>query len=650
MWLPYWRLLLLACPLPPVAFAADGVWNNAGGGSWSASTNWAAASTAGGVSSVADFSGIDLVSRTTVTLSGPRTAGTLRFGDVSPSHEWFLRKGNSGNPANLTLDAGAGIPMIEVANQSATLGIDLLGTKGLVKTGAGVLVLSGSNSYGGPTQITAGTLRLTAPPSFPAGMKVMPLGDSITYGHDGGNAGYRGGLYGLLVQLAPTFQFVGTSGERPGFLPPNQQMHEGHSSYSVQDIHNNLDGFDNTTYLIYGGAERNPNGGHWITGGNGTGRGAMIPHAITLMAGTNDLDEPVGFHTRLTALMTKLTTLCPDTRIVVARITPVTANEPVDVPQLNAVIDQVTTEFRAAGKRVTPVDLFTTFPSTGLTADGVHPNDTGFSWMAMQWHEGLIQAFTPESGVSGGLPASTAVTLAHGATLDLAGNEASIATLNAAGTLALGDGGELHSNSTLIKSNGLLEGSGVIHGSVILNGNGFAHPGQSLTFTGTVVMNGTLNPGSGTTLHFQGDFINNGVCNIPPDSSVTFGGNVINNGVMRFTNGAAAQAGGTFENNGTLDLLTGSQTRPANLVDNGWILDSRAVAIDSMITEGGKIRIRIESYSGHIYQLEHSDRLESGAWTDVGAPQSGVTGVGLEFVRPIDSSVDREFFRIRVSP
>ena len=90
MWLPYWRLLLLACPLPPVAFAADGVWNNAGGGSWSASTNWAAASTAGGVSSVADFSGIDLISRTTVTLSGPRTAGARRSGQGPPRHECSL--------------------------------------------------------------------------------------------------------------------------------------------------------------------------------------------------------------------------------------------------------------------------------------------------------------------------------------------------------------------------------------------------------------------------------------------------------------------------------------------------------------------------------------------------------------------------------
>ena len=641
------RCLLYVMPLCQAAFATDGAWSNPGGGSWTASGNWAAATAAGGVSSLADFSGINLVSRTTVTINGPKTAGLLRFGDVSPSHDWFLRKGNSGN---LTLDTATGLPTVEVLNQSVTLGVDLVGSKGLSKSGAGVLVLSGANTYSGPTQITAGTLRLAAPPAFPTGMTVMPLGDSITFGHDGVNAGYRGALYGMLLQLAPTFLFAGTSTERPGFLPFHQQKHEGHSSYSVQDIDHNLDGFDNTTYLLYGGPERNPNGGHWITGGNGTGRGPMIPHAITLMAGTNDLDEPVGFHTRLTALMTKLTTLCPETRIVLARITPVTNQDPVDVPQCNAVIDQVTTEFRAAGKRVTPVDLFTTFPATGLTADGVHPNDTGFSWMAMQWHEGLIQAFTPASGVSTGLPSTTAVTLAHGATLDIAGNEASITSLNASGTLALGQGGKLASTSTTIKSSGAITGSGVIHGAVILNGRNFAHPGQSLTFTGTVVMNGTLSPGSGAQLHFQGDFINNGVCNLSPDSTVTFGGNVINNGVMRYTDGASVQTTGTFENNGTLDLLTGSQTLPANFVDNGWILDSSAVAIESLAMEEGQIRIRIESYSGHIYQLQRSDNLESGSWTDDGEAQTGVTGVSLDFLRPATSPTGREFFRIRVSP
>lgn len=646
MRVPIW-CLLSAIALTHEAFSQNGTWANPGGGSWTATGNWEAATAAGGVSSLADFSELDLVSGTTVTFNGPKTVGTMRFGDVSPSHDWSVRKGLSGN---LTLDVATGLPTVEVINQSATLGVDLVGSKGLAKSGTGVLVLSGNNSYSGPTRIDAGTLRLAAPPSFPAGMTVMPLGDSITYGHDGSNAGYRGTLYGMLLPLAPTFQFVGTSTHRPGFLPPNQQKHEGHSSYSVQDIHNNLDGFDNTTYLIYGGAERNPNGGYWITGGNGTGRGPMIPHAITLMAGTNDLDEPVGFYDRLTALMTKITTLCPETRIVIARITPITTNEPVNVPQCNAVIDQVTSEFRAAGKRVTPVDLFTTFPANGLTADGVHPNDTGFSWMAMQWHEGLIQAFTPASGISGGLPSSTAVTVAQGAMLDLAGYEASIASLNASGILDLGDGGELNSNSTSIKSSGIIQGSGVIHGTVILNGIGFAHAGQSLTFTGTVVMNGTLSPGSGAHLHFQGDFINNGVCNFSPDSTVTFGGNVINNGVMRYTNGASAQITGTFENNGTLDLLTGAQTLPANFVDNGWILDSSAVAIESLAMEAGQIRIRIESYSGHIYQLQSSETLENGSWSDVGDPQPGTTGVTLEFAKPATSPTGREFFRIRVSP
>lgn len=642
------RCLLFTCSLMRAAHAADGVWNNPGGGSWSLTTNWSPATAVGGVSAQVDFSNLDLLSRTTITLNGARTAGHLRFGDLTPSHDWFVRRGVSGS---LTLDVSTGSPTVEVLNHTATLGIDLLGSKGLGKSGAGTLVLSGVNTYSGPTVVSAGTLRLAAPPVFPAGMQLMPLGDSITNGYNGANAGYRGPLYGMMQPLAPTFQYVGTSIERPGFLPPNQQQHEGHSSYGVQDLSNNLDGLDDSIYQLYGGADRNPNGGFWITGGGGTGRGPVNPHVITLMAGTNDLDEPNEFHGRLTGLIAKLTTLRPDARILLARITPVTNGEPVDVPALNAVIDQVTTEFRAAGKRVFPVDLHTTFPAGGLIADGVHPNDTGFSWMAMQWYEGIIEACTPASGVSAGIPVSSAVTVAAGAVLDLAGNTSGVASLNAAGTVSLGNGGELATTSgMLLKSTGTLLDSGTIRGPVVLNGDGFGHAGQSLVFTDTVTLNGSLRPASGASLVFMGDFVNNGLVLIPPGVTVSFAGNVINNGVIRCTDGAALQVSGTFENNGTLDLLTGSQSLPAVWINNGWIITSDKVAVHSVAMENGGIRVSIESYSGHSYQLQHSSTLADGSWSDVGNPQEGFTGVRLDFHQVMDSPDGRDFFRIRVSP
>ena len=83
-----------------------------------------------------------------------------------------------------------------------------------------MLSLSGTNTYSGPTIVSAGTLQLLQhPAALPAGTKIMPVGDSITYGADGTNAGYRGFLYNDLTAAGNTFQFVGTTNGNPGSLP-----------------------------------------------------------------------------------------------------------------------------------------------------------------------------------------------------------------------------------------------------------------------------------------------------------------------------------------------------------------------------------------------------------------------------------------------
>ena len=234
-----------------------------------------------------------------------------------------------------------------------------------------------------------------AGPTLPPGLQVMPLGDSITFGSSGGNAGYRGPLYNLLSPYAANFKFIGTSKLQPGSLPSapiDQRSHEGHSSYTIDDISNNLDGFDNTRFLLYGGAERDPNGGYWLTGGNGTGRDPMVPDIITLMIGTNDLDDQTGLKTRLQNLVSKITTLRPAAKLFVAKITP-RLDHPF-VNSYNDIVASVVAESRAAGKNLYLVDLNTNFPANGLRPDGLHPNDTGFEWMANQWHEAILAAFS----------------------------------------------------------------------------------------------------------------------------------------------------------------------------------------------------------------------------------------------------------------
>ena len=54
-----------------------------------------------------------------------------------------------------------------------------------------------------------GRLSTAAAVTLPSNLKIMPLGDSITSGGGGTNAGYRGYLYPLLNPVAPGFQFAG---------------------------------------------------------------------------------------------------------------------------------------------------------------------------------------------------------------------------------------------------------------------------------------------------------------------------------------------------------------------------------------------------------------------------------------------------------
>jgi hypothetical protein len=233
-------------------------------------------------------------------------------------------------------------------------------------------------------------------PVFPADMQIMPLGDSITYGYNGTNAGYRGPLYGQLSPLAPTFRYIGTSSERTGSLPVqpiNQRLHEGHSSYSIQVVSNNLDGFDNSTFLQYGGIDRDPNGGFWLVGGNGTSRAPVFPNVITMMVGTNDLDSPVGVEDRLRSLVDKITTLRPETNLLVAKITPAPAFSTDE--DYNMIVPNVVADFQAAGKKVHLVDLNTGFPTNGLIADQIHPNDIGFNWMAAKWFQAIEAVYSP---------------------------------------------------------------------------------------------------------------------------------------------------------------------------------------------------------------------------------------------------------------
>lgn len=244
---------------------------------------------------------------------------------------------------------------------------------------------------------------------LPANLQIMPLGDSITRGSGGTNAGYRGRLYSLLSPIASNVQCVGAStNNNPSSLPANGRHHNGYSSYNTLNISNNLDGVDTSVYDAATGdarASRDPYGGYWLTGGHGTGRDAVYPDVILLMVGTNDTSpnggDPESFQDRLDSLVNKIVTLRPDTRLIMADITPFPTRVATVTEIINPAVNAVAAKYLALNNHVSVVDLYTSFPSDGLTSDGAHPNNTGYNWMANQWYGAIVKSYatpTPEPG------------------------------------------------------------------------------------------------------------------------------------------------------------------------------------------------------------------------------------------------------------
>ena len=152
----------------------NGTWISDGAGVWSDTAKWTSAFPANGGGYSADFSTLNISANRAVTLDTSRSLGALRFGDISGAQNWTLA---SSGGATLTLDTGlpATSPSIVVNQNTATLSAPLAGTNGFTKSGAGTLILSGSNVLAGTINIDTGsntvgegTVRLAHPNALAA--------------------------------------------------------------------------------------------------------------------------------------------------------------------------------------------------------------------------------------------------------------------------------------------------------------------------------------------------------------------------------------------------------------------------------------------------------------------------------------------------
>ena len=149
-----------------VSDSASGVWiNAASGGLWGDGVNWSGSVIANGLGSTADFNTLNLTANNTVRLNSPRTVGNLVFGDTNTTSAASWTLDGNGNPANgLTLAVTSGRPTVTVnalgTGATATIATPVASANGLTKAGVGTLILSNTNTYNGPTNVSVGTLRL----------------------------------------------------------------------------------------------------------------------------------------------------------------------------------------------------------------------------------------------------------------------------------------------------------------------------------------------------------------------------------------------------------------------------------------------------------------------------------------------------------
>ncbi|MBS0658413.1 MAG: autotransporter-associated beta strand repeat-containing protein [Verrucomicrobia bacterium] len=154
------------------------------------------------------------------------------------------------------------------------------------------------------------------------------------------------------------------------------------------------------------------------------------------------------------------------------------------------------------------------------------------------------------------------------------------------------------------------------------------------TLTGSGLVTGNLDSqgtveARGTTLRLRGPLRNRGVLR------------AVAGGVL---DAASAPA---FTNEGVIDLISGTFLPPAGFVNAGVILDSSAVHVRNVSRTGSTVTLVVPGYTGHRYQLQRSSALGSGAFSDVGPAQSGVTGTDLTFTDP-DATSGAGFYRVRV--
>jgi len=315
---------------------------------------------------------------------------------ISPQLTYF----NPGQSVSLTATAfgsspisfqwyyGSALTSIPGATNAVLVLTNLLPVHRLGSTGS--YAASAQNALGGPV-MSANPQQISVVPIPPVTpVKIMPLGDSITYGQ-GAPGGYRAPLYQLLAAANFNVDFVGTQNNNPAAWLPSID-HEGHSGYRIDQI---ASGFLS-----------------WVNS-------VPTPDIILLLIGTNDYGQqydPAAAANRLDQLIWLIATNRPNAKLVVANLTLRTDNAAYESQietTFNPFIPSLVAKHIALGHQVSFVDLHAALGASDLI-DGLHPNQSGYNKMAAAWCH-AITTVVPAPGSTNATvrPAGAHCTLAY---------------------------------------------------------------------------------------------------------------------------------------------------------------------------------------------------------------------------------------------
>lgn len=196
-----------------------------------------------------------------------------------------------------------------------------------------------------------------------SGIRIMPLGDSITFGTGStANGGYRVVLWKDCTAAQWQFSFVGSQMSGPSSLPDGSN--EGHPGWRIDEVSKHIVG--------------------WLK--------QYRPQIILLHIGTNDIIQNHQLATivnRLQYLLEQIVTTEPNARVVVAQIIPLNKRGlDSTVQRYNEAIPIIVQKMAERGNHITYVDMHSAVSITDLS-DGIHPNDVGYAHMAQVWYTAL---------------------------------------------------------------------------------------------------------------------------------------------------------------------------------------------------------------------------------------------------------------------